>query len=83
VQAQFISFTYQKNDSPLQKAAGVSFILGVSLNVMGAATGVISASAGDLPNLTTLQEELVGFQNAINEAVELVDSQSPADAKVV
>jgi len=66
VQAQFISFTYQKNDKPLQKAANVCFFLGVSLNVIGATTSLMATSS--LPGPTGLQETLVTYQRAIAEA---------------
>lgn len=38
VQAQFISFTYQKNDTNLLKASNAAFFLGVIMIVIGAAS---------------------------------------------
>jgi len=86
VQGQFISLTYQRNGTPVQKAANICFFLGVSLNVMGAATGLIGASS--LPNQTSLQEDLAAYQKAIDEAEGVFeasgisDAESPSNLKV-
>jgi len=77
VQAQFISFTYQKNDKPLQKAANVCFFLGVSLNVIGATTSLMATSS--LPGPTELQEALVAYQGAIAEAERLSEAMGVPD----
>ena len=75
MQAQFISFTYQNNDKPLQKAANVCFFLGVSLNVIGATTSLMATSS--LPSLTGLQECLVAYQRAIEEAERISEVMGP------
>jgi hypothetical protein len=83
VQAQFISFTYQRNDKPSQKAANVCFFLGVSLNVIGATTSLMATSS--LPSPTGLQEGLVAYQRAIEEAErisELMDAPDTSQLKV-
>lgn len=77
VQAQFISFTYQKNDKPLQKAANVCFFLGVSLNVIGATTSLMATSS--LPSPTGLQEYLVAYQRAIDEAERITEAMGALD----
>jgi hypothetical protein len=72
VQAQFISFTYQKNDRPLEKAANICLFLGVSLNVIGAITSLMATSS--LPPPTGLQDDLLAYQRAIEEAEMLLES---------
>ncbi|KAF8520022.1 hypothetical protein BU17DRAFT_65666 [Hysterangium stoloniferum] len=80
VNAQFVSFTFQKSDTPIQKAANATFVLGVAFNVMGAASSLGAASS--MPSISSIDEEFKAYQGAI-EALERmvinVDSSQDID----
>jgi len=70
VQAQLISFTYQNNDTPLGKAANIFSFIGLSFDILGTATGLISAMTLQ-PDNARIQEAALQAEQSLSAWKEL------------